>query len=231
MSIIIVLILAYILVCYFTKSGFFDKTVYVEVEGKKYKVLEELNNKDNSANILNNVDKSIKDLIQFIENKYTDEYINSIDGKYNQKKEILKQIKRRLKSTYSTNSLKENYPSQEKTDVSYNLNKGSTIALCLRNYKNPENFHEYNEILFVALHEIAHSINCNEEALMCGNSYGHDNMFWYIFKILLEESVDAGIYNKKNYTDDPVNYCSMDITYNPLYDKTLTDKYFFKHHN
>ena len=219
-------ILIYISICYFRKSGFFDKTINVNIEGKNYKVLENMKNNTHSATILHNIDKSINKLIQHIDNKYTDDFIISI-GNNKEKQKILKQIKKRLKSTYSPDSLKENYPLKEKIDVSYNLNKGSTIALCLRNYETPEEFHEYNEILFVAIHEIAHSINCNENVIMCGNSYGHDNMFWYIFKILLEEAVEAGLYSKKNYTDKPVNYCSMEISYNPLYDKTLFDKYFF----
>jgi hypothetical protein len=223
MSIIIVLILAYIFICYFTKSGFFDKTVYVKVEGKNYKVLEEMKNKNNSADILNSIDKSINNIINFIDNKYTDDYINSLDSMQygDRKKKILKQIKKRVKSTYSSDSLKENYPAKEKVDVSYNLNKGSTIALCLRNYDNPETFHEYNEILFVSLHELAHSLNCNESSFMCGNTYGHDDTFWYIFKVILQDAVDIGIYSKKNYRSNPVNYCSMNITYSPLYDKTI----------
>lgn len=215
----------YILVCYITKSGFFDKTVSLEVKGKKYNVLEHMENKEFSAEILSKVDTSINKLIDHMEKKFDKETIEVLQE---EKKEIIKQILRRLKNTYSHGSLRENYPEKRQVDVSYNLNKGHTIALCLRDYDSPEIFHEYNEILFVALHELAHSLNCNEKSIMCGNSYGHDDMFWYIFKILLEESEEAGIYLKKNYTKQPVNYCSMDISYSPLFDKSLQDKHFFK---
>jgi hypothetical protein len=136
---------------------------------------------------------------------------------------LLRKIKRRLSTTYKRDSLKENYPSKPKVDVSYNLNKGNTIALCLRNYENVEDFHEFNEIMFVSIHELAHSLNCDETSLLCGNSYGHDNMFWYIFKILLENAIECEAYKKKDYRDSPVQYCSMKITYSPLYDKSLDD--------
>lgn len=217
-------LLGYIIVCYITKSGFFDKTVHVDVNGKKFKVLEQMNNKENSAKLLDRVDTDIAKLINHMDTKFDLETLLSIPKA---KRDIIDQMIRRLKKTYSHESLKENYPEKKKVDVSYNLNKGSTIALCLRNYERPEQFHEYNEILFVALHELAHSLNCNEKSLMCGDSYGHDDMFWYIFKILLEEAEESGIYSKKNYNKNPVNYCSMDISYSPLYDKSLEDKYFF----
>lgn len=215
----------YIFLCYVTKSGFFDKTISMEVNGKEYKVLEEMQNKEVSADLLSKVDSSIVKLLSHMEKKYNLETLSVLPSK---KKEIIEQMVRRLKSTYSYKSLKENYPEKRTVDVSYNLNKGSTIALCLRNYDTPEVFHQYNEILFVALHELAHSLNCNESSLMCGDSYGHDDMFWYIFKILLEEAEQSGIYVKKNYKKDPVNYCSMEISYSPLYDRSLHDNHFLK---
>lgn len=218
-------IIGYIFICYITKSGFFDKTVSVEISGKKYNVLEHMDNKEFSAELLSKIDTSINKLIDHMWKKFDKETIESLQE---EKKDIIKQILRRLKDTYSHGSLRENYPEKRKVDVSYNLNKGHTIALCLRDYDSPEIFHEYNEILFVALHELAHSLNCNEKTIMCGDSYGHDDMFWYIFRILLEESLEAGIYLKKNYKKNPVNYCSMDISYSPLFDKSLQDKYFFK---
>jgi WLM domain len=209
-----------------TKSGFFDRTVHVEVNSKKYPVIYNFDNKVQAAEILHEVDNNILRLKEFINNKFTEEYIET-ESKLFAKGDVLRKIKKRLNSTYTSGSLKENYPKVAKSDVSYNLNKGSTIALCLRDYEDSEQFHDFNEIMFVTLHELAHSLNCNENALMCGNSYGHDEMFWYIFKLLLENAIECGIYKKKNYRENPVDYCSMGITYSPLYDKTLEDKHFY----
>lgn len=191
-----------------TRSNFFDKSIEVEHDGKKFKVLD-LPDKNQAAKILSSIDLDIVKLKTHMAEKYK----SSDDS-------LLKQIGRRA-ADYNSNSLKENYPDRPKKDVSYNLNKGETIAICLRNYKNPELFHAYNEILFVSLHELAHSLNCNESSFMCGNTYGHDDTFWYIFKVILQDAVDIGIYSKKNYRSNPVNYCSMNITYSPLYDQTI----------
>lgn len=188
-------------------SGFFGTRV-VEYSGRKFKVVD-LEGNTKAAEILFTVDKDIVILKNYISEKYK-----------NSDNELLRQIGRRA-SKYSSDSLIENYPDVPKKDVSYNLNKGETIALCLRDYKSPEVFHEYNEILFVALHELAHSLNCDESSFLCGDTYGHDDQFWLIFKIILQNAVDCGIYRKKNYKKEPVNYCSMDISYSPLYDASL----------
>lgn len=216
----------YCLYCYITKSGFFDKTESIEYNNKLYSVIKDMPDKENAAKILHDIDISIDKLKKYIDSKFTNNYILEEERKFKGKGEILHRIKKRL-NTYSKDSLKENYPRVRKTDVSYNLNKGSTIALCLRNYDEIRQFHDFNEILFVSIHELAHSLNCNEAAVMCGNSYGHDNTFWYIFRILLENAVEADIYKKKDYSDSPVNYCSMEITYSPLFDISLDD-YRFK---
>lgn len=210
-----------------TTSGFFDRTEYIEVNSKKYPVIYDFNNKEKAAEILNKVDINILKLKEFINNKFTEEYI-ATESKQFAKEDVLRKIKKRFNSTYTSESLKENYPKVAKSDVSYNLNKGSTIALCLRDYDDSEQFHEFNEIMFVSLHELAHSLNCNENVLMCGNSYGHDEMFWYIFKVLLENAIECGVYKKKNYRENPVDYCSMGITYSPLYDRSLEDNYFYR---
>jgi hypothetical protein len=194
-----------------TKSGFFERTISVEYNGKNFNVLE-FQEQDKAAMLLSSVNDDIHKLKDHVSQKYKDS-----DNAF------LNQISRRIVSTYSETSLKENYPDIPRKDVSFNLNKGETIAICLRNYNNPDVFHSYNEILFVALHELAHSINCDESSLMCGNSYGHDETFWSVFKVLLQNAVELDIYEKKDYRLKPVDYCSMRISYSPLYDKTLPD--------
>lgn len=217
------LCLLYLVISFATKSGFFDSTepvIYNEIE---FSVLSSMPKKEEAAKILHDVDSQIDKIRKHIDSKFSNDYILDQEVKFKGKGDLLRKIKRRLSTTYKRDSLKENYPSKPKVDVSYNLNKGNTIALCLRNYENVEDFHEFNEIMFVSIHELAHSLNCDETSLLCGNSYGHDNMFWYIFKILLENAIECGAYKKKDYRDSPVQYCSMKITYSPLYDKSLDD--------
>jgi predicted metal-dependent hydrolase len=134
-------------------------------------------------------------------------------------KKLLKTIKYKLNKTYRSNSLQENFPSVVGKEVSYNVNKGEVISICLRNYNNPDEFHDLNDLIFVTIHEIAHS--CNE-------SYGHDKKFWKIFRILLEVAVENNIYKNINYQNNFSQYCSMKITYNPIFDKSLDDISYFQ---
>ena len=190
-----------------------DTFINYNVNGKIYKVLDNNENSDIAAQILHKVDNNLLLLIDYINNKYQN--IDTMDNINPRKKTIINKILKRLNIRYKSESLKENFPSKPGKDVSYNLNKGNIISLCLRNFTNPNEFHQFNDILFVSIHELAHS---------CNISYGHDLSFWYIFRFLLENAIEAGIYKNVNYRNNNVNYCSMKITYNPIYDKSLDDE-------
>ena len=61
--------------------------------------------------------------------------------------------------------------------------------------------------MFVVLHELAH---------IATESIGHTPEFWANFKWILEESINIGIYAKKDYSKDAVEYCGMTISTTPL---------------
>ncbi len=196
----------------------------VIVDGTPFNVLPEYNDKRGAAELLAIVDSDVKHLIRFMEDKYPPSVISSMPE---EKKKLYGQIVRRLRSTYKTKSLEETLPEQPKVDVSYNLNKGEVVALCLRDF-NTHSFHQKNDIMFVTLHELAHSLNCDESSYQCGSdSYGHTELFWFIFKVLLENAEECGIYKKSNYRESPINYCSMPVTYNPVFDESLSESQFF----
>ena len=211
---IFILIAVLGIIIYFSNSLYLDSFLDYNINGKIYQVLDN-NNSENAANILSKIDDKLTNLINFIIKKYQNiDNMNNIPLK---KKNIIKVIIKRLRKTYNSDSLKENFPETSGKEVSYNLNKGNTISLCLRNFTNPDEFHQFNDILFVSIHELAHS---------CNISYGHDTSFWYIFRFLLENAIEANIYTNVNYRKNNVNYCSMKITYNPIFDKTLDDEYY-----
>ena len=66
-----------------------------------------------------------------------------------------------------------------------------------------------NTIIFVAIHEIAHTMT---------KSIGHKEEFWKNFKFLLQEAVKIGIYKPVDYKKKNKHYCGMDITDNPYFD-------------
>ena len=77
------------------------------------------------------VDNNLLLLIDYINNKYQN--IDTMDNINPRKKTIINKILKRLNIRYKSESLKENFPSKPGKDVSYNLNKGNIIYLCLRN--------------------------------------------------------------------------------------------------
>lgn len=210
---VVVLVLFVLFLLYFainTQEPFIN----YDTGEKSYLVLEKKPNYENAASILNTIDNNILLLIEYFNQKYS--YIHKYDN--NPKNQMLFNIRNRLNTSYKSNSLRENFPIKKGRDVSYNVNKGEDISLCLRNYNEPAKFHDINDISFVALHELAHS---------CNDSYGHDTSFWKIFRIILENAIEINIFKNYNYRRDSVNYCSINITYNPIFDSLLDDCNYF----
>jgi len=90
--------------------------------------------------------------------------------------------------------------------TSYSVNKGEELVFCLRN-KDTHEFYDYNKILYVAVHEIAH-IGCPE--------VGHTKLFFELNKYLLETAEKAGMYNLVDYNSKPEEYCGIQIYTNVL---------------
>ena len=94
--------------------------------------------------------------------------------------------------------------------TSYSVNKGEKIHLCLRQRQgNNESLVEENIMVFVALHEMAHTITA---------SIGHGPDFWNNFGWLLKQAEEQGIYRYEDFTAHPVSYCGVSITDSPSYD-------------
>ena len=103
-----------------------------------------------------------------------------------------------LKKRYSPENLFENiYPDDKNT--TFTVNKGDQIVVCLDK--------EYNELMFVMIHELSH-VGCVD--------YGHNKEFKDFFSFLLKKAVSVGIYNYKNYSENPVEYCGIIINTTPI---------------
>lgn len=96
--------------------------------------------------------------------------------------------------------------------VSYSVNKGDSIHLCLRQRDNQnELLVEENVMVFVALHEMGHVITPPTVA-------SHGPEFWNNFGWLLRESESIRIYKYQDFKAHPVKYCGEKITDQPKYD-------------
>jgi hypothetical protein len=107
-----------------------------------------------------------------------------------------------LKDNFNPDSMKEGIDNSGYT--SYSINKGEQIFLCLRTNNK---LMDINTMMFVVLHELSH---------IATESIGHTPEFWDNFKWILEESINIGIYQKKDYNKEAVEYCGMTITSSPL---------------
>jgi len=121
-----------------------------------------------------------------------------------------------LRERYKVHAISEISPLNPSGSTSYTENKGEKLVLCLRN-KTPNangeyEFHEINLLVFVCLHEITHIMN---------DRWGHKMQFWQLFKFVLKNAVEAGIYEPVDYSKNPVTYCGMKISYSPFYDSQM----------
>lgn len=132
-------------------------------------------------------------------------------------REYLHERIHQLMMNYNTNRLYEISPLNKTGVTSYAEDK-STLILCLRkktpNAAGEYELHDINTMMFVVLHELAHMMN---------NRWGHDkeSRFWTLFKFLLANAVEIGVYKPVNYSYHPITYCGLRLSYNPYFDTRL----------
>jgi len=122
-----------------------------------------------------------------------------IDGNSDYQKYI-NIIVKRLSSVY-IREVEKNSPY-----TSYSVNKGEELVFCLRN-KSTHEFYDYNKILYVAVHEIAH-IGCPE--------VGHTKLFFELNRYLLNVAKENNMYTFVDYNKTPEEYCGIQIYTNVL---------------
>lgn len=205
-QLIVVLIIVLLIVCHCVTRPRY-RCVISAFDGNNYSVVdtkvEELDRA--SADMLARIDKFISELIEYMRVKYIVKgYVDDcFDGAL---------LTNRLISTYNREAVKENFPTDLKF-TSYVINKGEEIAFCLHPKGQPLVFHDFNTIQFVVLHELGHLANA---------TLGHPRDFWRGFAFLEQNAIEAGLYKPIDYHLKPVEYCGVNVTYNPVFDKDLT---------
>jgi hypothetical protein len=172
-------------------------------DGNYYYVHSKHENMQIAANIFAEINKKVNTLIKKLYNKYS----NSDNKK---RKEVVTLLYNR----YDNNSLRENSPLNPEKDTSYTINKGDIIAICIRSANNNNNIHDIDTIFFVVLHELTH---------IAIEAYDHPDEFWEVFKFILLEVEELGIYKSPNYAFNPREYCGIKINYNPRYDNSIKE--------
>lgn len=129
--------------------------------------------------------------------KLTDYLVNNKNDKYKEYKSYIEQLNDRIYSV----SISESRESSSST--SYSVNKGEELVFCLRSKKVWNKFHNFNTIMYVALHEISH-IACPE--------YGHGPLFKKIFGFITQIAIELKIYTLIDFNKLPEEYCGIYIT-------------------
>lgn len=87
-------------------------------------------------------------------------------------------------------------------DTSFTINKGEKVEFCLDSRKGDNKIHDINTLIFVNLHELAHTASITN---------GHNTEFKRNFAYLLKKAIEIGIYKYIDYSKKSVEYCGMEI--------------------
>ena len=148
-----------------------------------YYVVKEANDSEEAANILARLKQDIFKIADYLyENK----------DKFPENEEYIDQLYTRIQGVNIIENGSDQY-------TSYTVNKGDQIVFCLRsrNSKNKNELHDYNLIMYVALHEISH-VACPEQ--------GHTKLFHEIFNFICSEAIKLDMYTKIDFNQNPKEY-------------------------
>lgn len=238
-GVIVIILLILFYHCYYKYSYFNTRSVIACPSGncEAYNVHRHHEDQDQAARILAEVTSRNNTLMEHLRSKYMPTYQPSFEHAKNNhidvigqsgifssessdlrsigNNEYLQDRVSQLLSNYNSRDIHEISPRNTSGVTSYTQDK-ETLILCLRkkelNSKGENDLHDINTIMFVVIHELSHMMN---------NKWGHKPDFWILFKFMLENAVECGIYSPVDYSAKPIRYCGLLLTYNPLYDRNL----------
>lgn len=194
------------------------KPVKSNVDGRHYGVSEYFNSQhQEAADKLAKMNDAIISFIQYMRNKYIWNTLPS-DNPGIKIRQILTE---RMRLRYNPDRLVENVP-VGMDETSYTLNKGQRVSACVRDnsLENESRIEKDAKVqtddayIFVALHELTH---------IATNVKDHPPEFWSLFRLILNEATDAGIFSGVNYSKYPVITCGLKLQYSPQYDPRMSE--------
>lgn len=185
------------------------------------------NDQVEASDLMRNINDRNMTLINHLRKKYVDssvkqpdpfksgriDIINATDVYHELMKpqyaEYIQERVTQLTTNYDSENMYEISPFNKQNATAYTENK-SVLVLCLREKNKSHRLHDINTMMFVVLHELSHMMN---------NNWGHEEDFWELFRFMLNNGTECGIYVPVNYRAAPVVYCGLRIDYNPMFDK------------
>ncbi len=164
-----------------------------KIDGDEYNVQKDLPCPSCAADRLAQINNNSKLLIGHLERKYPNDPRT-----------------KRLVDRYDPDRVYEGKPSPGGMgDTSYSLNKGQRIVYCIRSGRDPSRIHDIDHLGLVYIHELTH---------VASAGFGHGREFQTNLKWMLNEAVEAGIYNPVDYRKKPREYCGIIISSNPYFE-------------
>jgi len=163
--------------------------------GEQY-LVRNLEDKDKAADMLSEIKTKLKKLVDYVD--------KHCDNSNSERTKFISPYNKTIKNKFNFILFRESTDSSKFT--SYSINKGEEIVFCLRSI--PDNkLHNINELMYVAIHEIAH-VGCPE--------IGHTPLFKKINLDLLKYAIECDVYKYKNYNSMPEQYCGIQLANNIL---------------
>ena len=157
------------------------------IDNRQY-LVRNVNDKEDAANMLAKIRQNLERVVEYLkENNISDERVQLLVNRFN------------------PDVLSESLPNTSYT--SYSVDKGKKIVFCLRSKDDKNKLIDMNTIMFVAIHELAHIMT---------KSIGHTDEFWDNMRYLLKIGIKVGVYQKVDYTKNPVSYCGITVSSSPL---------------
>jgi predicted metal-dependent hydrolase len=174
--------------------------IYIHFENKVKEVMYTKSSVDNREYLVqNNKDKKeAADLLATIRKN-----LITLSNELKKTNENQKDVKRMI-DNFNPDNITETDKDSKYT--SYSVNKGEKMVFCLRSRDEKNNLEDINTMMFVAIHELAHTMT---------KSIGHTEEFWDNFRTLLKNARKLGIYERVNYNESPKSYCGIKITDDP----------------
>lgn len=175
------------------KLKYKSPSISVEAFNNREYLVNDLKDSQAAANTLAQIMTTLENLVKFIINDYNNKNPTKEDNTFIG---YVRTIDKRLPDVkISENPLDSKF-------TSYSINKGEELVFCIRD-KLTKKIHNLNELLYVAIHEIAH-IGCPE--------IGHTELFRTINQYLLKKAVRYKLYKYIDYGTYNKSYCGMTLS-------------------
>lgn len=181
-EIVIIFVIVVILLFYIQKKYLEVEYVISDIDNNRYLVRNK-DDKQKAADMLAKLNKKIKKLLNHMK-------------KLDPDNEDIK----RLVDNYSVENISEG--TEDSNYTSYSVNKGEKIVFCLRQRDGTDDFVDENVLMYVATHELGHLMT---------KEIGHTETFWNNFRYLLSEAIKIKVYEKTDFTENPTEYCGINI--------------------